>query len=94
MRRTRPVLTEDYQSYVIVTRLDDRAYIESTFATRGHLQLNTPGYTLLPERLRQSIAIDLFLLACRPDSDTYDAAQIQVGDSRRVVVTGPYSSYR
>ncbi len=67
-----PMPTEDYHSHVIVTRLDNRANVDETFAARGHLQLSTPGHTLLAARLEQSTSNTDFVLACRTDINTYD----------------------
>ncbi|MBF8694233.1 hypothetical protein [Pseudomonas fulva] len=67
-----PMPIEDYQSHVIVTRLDHRANVDETFAAHGHLQLSTPGHTLLAARLEQSTSNHHFVLACRTDINTYD----------------------
>lgn len=67
-----PMPTEDYHRHVIVTRLDKRARVDEKFATRGHLQLSTPGHTLLAARLERSTSNQHFVLACRTDIDTYD----------------------
>ncbi|WP_145131208.1 hypothetical protein [Pseudomonas sp. URMO17WK12:I11] len=67
-----PMPNEDYHSNVIVTRLDNRANVDETFAARGHLHLSTPGHTLLAARLEQSTCNTYFVLACQTDINTYD----------------------
>ncbi|MBF8774200.1 hypothetical protein [Pseudomonas fulva] len=67
-----PLPNENYHSNVTVTRLDNRANVDVTFAARGHLYLSTPGHTLLAARLEQSTSNAYFVLACRTDINTYD----------------------
>lgn len=67
-----PLPTEDFKNHVIVTRLDEHAKIDRTFADGGYLHLHTPGHTLLPALLKQSTSNHHFVLACRTDINTYD----------------------
>ncbi|MDH4551510.1 delta-60 repeat domain-containing protein [Pseudomonas sp. BN607] len=66
-----PLPTEDVQNHVIVTRLNEHAKVDKTFADGGYLELRTPDHTLLPVLLKQSASNHHFVLACRTDINTY-----------------------
>lgn len=67
-----PLPADEFQDHVFVTRLDKQGKVDERFADDGYLRLTTPGHTVLPAVLKQSVSNQHFVLACSIDIDTYD----------------------
>jgi len=67
-----PQPAADVEDHVFVTRLDKQGKVDKRFAADGYLKLTTPGRTLLPAVLKQSVSRQHFVLACSIDINTYD----------------------